>query len=515
MSKLPSFYSCILAVAFGLVLGECVSFWNFIADDAYILMRYAMNLTTHGQWVYNINDYITAMTSPFHGMVEAILYFITRELPITNKIVSLIAFIIISIIGFRHYKGSRLSQVMFIVFFSTSPFVMLWTMGGLESPYLSLLLFILIYICAKLINQYTSKRIIYLALFSGLCFICRYDSILFVALIFPFLFFKFGWKPAVTWGIFASVIPILWLLFSYYYYGDIFPTSFYEKHPNFSNRPFLIQNLNYIIDFLISSGILLMFVILLIWSIASKNLRGKLGLHFRHYWFAYFGLYVIFLYGMGSATVHMMFSYRMFVPYISVFAFLIAEIVKQQEGISISKYFTFSFGALTVLVLVFNVWMTNHIMYSAINPSRNPWDYPRTSLNDYIISQDIIAESGELINKHWKTQPQSSLRGPRILTPAEGVVAYANPDAYIMGYLVSYRKKYDFFQARPVADYFGNASVIPNPMIENPEPAMQKIFDEASPVYGMQCHWYIYFKGGITAPNPIPNNINDTERKGE
>ncbi len=512
MSKLPTFFASVLALAIGLVLGECILFWNFTADDAYILMRYAMNLTKHGQWVYNINDYITAMTSPLHGIIEAILYFITRELPNTNKIISLLTFLIISVGGFRYFKGSKLAQLFFIVLFSTSPFVMLWTLGGLETPYLSLLLFLLIYLTSKLINEYSNKRIVLLAIVSGLCFICRYDAVLFMGWLFPFIFLKFGWKKAFKWGFIAAIIPAVWLLFSNYYYGDIFPTSFYEKHPNFENRAFLIQNINFILDFFVASGLLLLIIVLLIWSFTSKELRRKINNHLRNYWFAYLGLYAIFLYGTGTATVHMMFSYRMFVPYISVIAFVIAALVKQSESISISKLFAASLSATVVIVLASNLWFTNYISKTEINPCRNPWDYPRTSLTDYIVSQDIIEKSAEVINKHWKTQPQSATRAPRIITPAEGVVAYYNPDAYVLGYLVSYRKQYDFFQALGTADYFGNASVIPNPMIVNAAQQMKTIFDEASPVYGVQCHWYIYFKEGITAPNPIPNTINGTTR---
>ncbi len=515
MSKLPSFASCVIAISVGLVLGQCLLFWNFIADDAYILMRYAMNLTRHGQWVFNINDYITAMTSPLHGIIESILYFITRELPYTNKIVSLLAMLIVSVLGYNHFKAQRLSQLLFIVLFAGSPFVMVWTMGGLETPYLSLILFLMVRLTSKLIHQYTFRRLLYLSILSGLCFICRFDAILFIAFLFPFLFFKLGWKSAFKWGVMAAIIPLLWLLFSNYYYGDIFPTSFYEKHPRFSDRAFLLQNLNYIIDFLVSSGIIVVLLIIIVWGIANRSLRLSLSLHFRNSWYAYFGLYAIFLYGMGSATVHMMFSYRMFVPYMSVMAFLFADMVKQQELTNISRYFAFSIKAISLIIVVFNVWLTHYIMYTAINPSRNPWDYPRTSLNDYIVSQDILAESGKRISEHWKTQPQSATRGPRILSPAEGVVTYDNPDAYVMGYLVSLRKNYNFFEALPVADYFGNASVIPNPMIVNPEAQMKKIYDKSSPVYGVDCHWYIYFREGVTAANPIPNTINGITRTTE
>lgn len=499
----------------GLALGECISFWNFTADDAYILMRYARNLTTHGQWVYNLNDYITAMTSPLHGIIEAILYFITRELPFTNKIVSLIVFFVISGLGFRYFKGQKLSQLLFIVLFSTSPFVMLWTMGGLETIYLSLLLFLLMVVASRLKNKYTFKGILSLAIISGLCFICRYDSILFVVALFPFIIIKYGWKPAFTWGFLASIIPIIWLLFSYYYFDDIFPTSFYEKHPNFHNRDFIIQNLNYIVDFFVTSGLLVILIVILIWSLKSSELMRTIKNHFTDFWFAYIGLYILFFYGLGTATVHMMFSYRMFVPYIPVFAFLIAEMIKQNEPVNISKYFSLSISALSIAVLIFNLLLTNHIRFESINPSRKPWDYFRTSLNDYVISQDIIEESAYVISQHWKTQPQSSKRPARIITPAEGVVAYYNPDAYVLGYLVSYRKKYDFFAALSTADYFGNASVIPNPMIPNAGEKMQKIFDKFSPMYGVQCNWYIYFKPGVNALNPIPNNINGTVRIGD
>jgi len=513
MSKFFNFYSCVIAIAIGLVVGEFISFWNFMADDAYILMRYATNLVTHGQWVYNINDYITAMTSPLHGFVEVILYFVTRELPVTNKVISVLAFVIIGVSGFRYFKGHKTSQLLFVVIFGTSPFVILWTVGGLETPYFSLVLFSMIYMCAKLMQEYTTKRMVLLAILSGLCFISRFDSIIFITCLIPFFLFKFGWKPFFTWGFIAAIIPVLWLGFSYVYFQDIFPTSYYEKHPKFSDRAFLIQNFDYITDFLVLSGLLLLTVVLLVWFVAKKSLRQKIILHFTTYGFAYVGLYFIFLYGLGTATVHMMFSFRMFVPYLPVLAFLFAEMVKQKEGENLPNYFSVSLSVFAVLLLASNMWLANYIKYTAINPSRNTWDYLKTSLNDYIISQDIIAESGELINKHWKTQPQSKTRGPRIITPAEGVVAYANPDAYVMGYLVSYRNYYHFFNALNSADYFGNASVIPNPMIANPEMDMKKLFDKSSPLYGLDCHWKIYFKEGVTVPNPIPNYINDTVRK--
>ena len=113
MQKLPSFFTCILVISIGLIASEFIAFWNFFAEDAYILMRYAINLKAHGQWVYNLNDYITVMTSPLHGITESILYFFTGELPITNKIVSLLTYIIVAVVGFRHFSGNKISQLLY------------------------------------------------------------------------------------------------------------------------------------------------------------------------------------------------------------------------------------------------------------------------------------------------------------------------------------------------------------------------------------------------------------------
>ncbi len=515
MSKLPSFFSCVLALAIGLIIGESILFWNFFAEDAYIVMRYAINLKAHGQWVYNLNDYITVMTSPLHGIIESILYFFTNQLPYTNKIVSLITYLIISVVGFRYFKGSKLSQVVFLVFFSTSPFVLLWTMGGLETPYLSLLVFVLIYVINKLLNQYTTKRMVWLAIISGLCFICRYDSILFVVFLFPFTLVKFGWKPALLWAVLASVLPVIWLLFSYHYFGDIFPTSFYIKQPDFSNRSFIIQNLNYSIDFLVTSGLLAFLVIILFWSFTSNEWMEKTKKHFSNFWYAYMGLYMIFLYGLGTATLHMMFSYRMFVPYICVFAFLMADVVKQNESMFISKYFSFSLKALCVLTIVLNLWLTGYIKNTSINPSR-VGEGQLTSLTENEKCLDVFAESSEIIKKHWALQPESLKRPPRIVTYAEGIISYVNPDAYIFGSLVSYRKNYNYMNAYPCFDYFYDVT----PLCPNnysscyPKEQLEMVYSKSTNLNGIQT-WTVYFRPGMKEKNTLPNTIADTKRAEE
>ncbi|MEJ2001267.1 MAG: hypothetical protein P8X77_07705, partial [Maritimibacter sp.] len=58
------------AVAF---IALCLLFSPFVADDAFIVGRYANN-AVHGQGlVYNPGEYVSALTSPLHALVETVL----------------------------------------------------------------------------------------------------------------------------------------------------------------------------------------------------------------------------------------------------------------------------------------------------------------------------------------------------------------------------------------------------------------------------------------------------------
>ena len=65
------------ALSFSLLL----LWFRYTADDALIVLRYARNLVNHGELVYNEGEYVSALTSPFHALLLAILYAVAASTP--------------------------------------------------------------------------------------------------------------------------------------------------------------------------------------------------------------------------------------------------------------------------------------------------------------------------------------------------------------------------------------------------------------------------------------------------
>ena len=52
--------------------GLTFAFAPFVADDAYIVGRYAANFAEGHGLVYNRGEYISALTSPLHALLEGV-----------------------------------------------------------------------------------------------------------------------------------------------------------------------------------------------------------------------------------------------------------------------------------------------------------------------------------------------------------------------------------------------------------------------------------------------------------
>ena len=49
-------------------------YFPFSAEDSYIVGRYAYNFGTYGELAYNIEEPISALTSPLHAIIGGLLY---------------------------------------------------------------------------------------------------------------------------------------------------------------------------------------------------------------------------------------------------------------------------------------------------------------------------------------------------------------------------------------------------------------------------------------------------------
>ena len=415
-------------------------FFRFSAEDAFITYRYAENLATLGALVFNEGEPILALTSPLHGVWSTGLFVLTGHTILANKILGF-GFLLgaAALVWFR-YRHRPLLQPLAVTLILLPPSVVLWTLGGLETP---VLLFLVTSLTLLALDPHEPDRTRLLGVFllAGLTFLTRFDSILFVAPLLLHMAIRARSVRDVGIAVLAgAAIPAVWLLVSSSYYGDIFPTSLYAKTPN-ASLPVLIGNGKYILFYLFLVGIIPTAILALaILRRPSTMVRILLG-HLGAGWWLYLGIAAMLLYGLTMAQTHMMFSFRYFVPYVPAVAILLLDLMERvmhARGWPDARWATVLVP--TVLVLLLFQGFQIHYTYDRSVNGLSPWgEYRATGVRHYVGFIDALRQEGENIREHWSTVPNPSQRLPRIYTYAGGVVPYTFRESYVYETLVSYR----------------------------------------------------------------------------
>jgi hypothetical protein len=159
----------------------------------------------------------------------------------------------------------------------------------------------------------------------------------------------------------------------------------------------------------------------------------------------------VFAYGILAGTVHMMYSYRFFVPYVPVLWLCLlqgaaardpAPHIREPSAARL-RWGTAAALALQSLLLVF-IWR-----YSE-NPNLSLLVFAQTDTNErhefsligerYGAAADrAVRLQAQELEAHWRTRPESASRPPRMAVQTAGVLPFFLPDAYVLELLVSYR----------------------------------------------------------------------------
>lgn len=430
--KSSNFY---LGVMIFLAILMFVCLWTFTCDDAFIVMRYAENLVRHGELTFNRGEYISALTSPLHAIVEAGLFSLFGHTEFAFKVFSSLLFSIVGFFLIRSLRREKMPiELAGIVI--TSPFLVLWAIGGLETLILTSLLF---FASALFISTRTNSSISKLAgisLACGLAFLTRYDSILFTAPLILSLFATNTSFSRRSLIIIASLfIPILWLSFAQTYYGEILPTSFFVKTPGESLQS-IVRGVITGIDFLLFSGAC--FLGLAVFIVARQFLKSIILENFRTPLILGFTLYFL-IYGSLSGAHHMMFSYRLFVPALPILVLLTADICRDFQGRRPAEGSNLNDALrnLSLAVVVLNFTNFVVILFGTIHPARLG-EYQNLNVREYNEQfMNFIPEAAKAIQSDWSQRNLN--RPPRIYTFVGGLLPYKIPEAYIVEQLVSYR----------------------------------------------------------------------------
>jgi len=492
-----------------IVAASGIVFFNFTAEDAYITYRYAENLVDTGALVYNLGEPINAMTSPLHAALSTALFYLTGHTVLANKILAVLLLLLSSALVWCRFRNDPPLQLLALVLILTPPAVMLWTLGGLETPLLLFLVTLAVCLASRA-PPFSLNSLCGLFLIAGLAFVTRYDSILFFLPVLLYATWQARSARHVLMAILVgAMLPAAWLAVSYFYYGDLLPTSFYVKTPN-GNLGTLLYNGIYVLAYLFNVGIVPVLAAALILVGFPRKGVEPLTRHFRSLWWLYVALLLELAYGLTIATHHMMFSFRFFVPYLPAFVVLVVDLVRraaETSAVDLSSGRTFRrFLGLLVCLTIFQVYQIAFTYDHSVNGISPVGEYRSVSVRDYLKFMEVLRQQAFDIERHWNQTRGDQQRLPRILTYAAGMLPYTFRESYIYEKLVSYRHCHQRYQQGRHADYLHIVAPRLGPIAQQlpqPENEYALISSYEMQFDGSSQHFLVYY-------NPAPEDHNLT-----
>jgi arabinofuranosyltransferase len=434
MPRLSLTYAFIpMIVLFAIV---AVYYFDFVAEDSYIVARYAENLVDEGALEYNIGEPINALTSPAFALLEALIYRVSGATITGWKIVALILLLAsVALVGYA-LRGAIYAQLLATAILLLSPSIILWTLGGLETP----LVFFLITLLGVLVyttTDFASNRLYLICGVAGLAFLARYDT---VPLTGPLVLYAINrardLKRSVRALALGAVLPVAWLAVSQLYYGDLLPTSYYEKTPDF----FELDNLLYIGFYPFPLHLIPWGLALVVWTRTQRQtdvLRARLE---RWRWLR-LGTLLVLVYGALAAADHMLFSFRLLLPFVPIYVLLLADLTKCSyaalEGPAQRRRFSLFFAALLAGIMLSQAFQAYFTYTRSVNGLYVWGEYGALGVRDYVTFMDTLAKNADDTAAHWHSLDRPD--PPRITTFAAGILPYRYREAYIYSALVSFR----------------------------------------------------------------------------
>ncbi|MEW5940260.1 MAG: hypothetical protein AB1750_11395 [Chloroflexota bacterium] len=241
----------------------------WVGDDVYITLRTVDNFVNGYGLTWNVAERVQSYTHPLWMFLLTALYYPTRDAYLTALLASFLASLATFWLVARRQTFAALGVLTLLL----SKAFMDYSASGLENPLTHLLL--ALFFIAFIEKESSPFR---LALLAALIALNRQDAILFVL---PPLVYKFFYDLAALSGaersrravqsikqIFLGFFPLLlWELFSLFYYGFLFPNTYYAKlDSGIPTSELIPQGLIYFLDSLqrdpltlavIAAGILL------------------------------------------------------------------------------------------------------------------------------------------------------------------------------------------------------------------------------------------------------------------
>lgn len=220
-------------------------FYFQLGDDTYIYLQYVKNFLANGELAFNSGIPSYGFTAPLWFFMMSFMVMITGQ-PLASPALLSIAFGLASVILWAKIIMSMTAdnrkKILFLLLVALDPNLLKHAWMGMEATgsfFFSSLLIYYIFIRKKNIHP------VLFGLLAGLFFFVRPESVLISGVMMVYLIHtkKFTFRGITVSGITASAIVIPWLLFSYGYFGILFPSTFDAKGGAYSPGVLLIKHL--------------------------------------------------------------------------------------------------------------------------------------------------------------------------------------------------------------------------------------------------------------------------------
>jgi len=395
------------------------------ADDAYIVARYATQWWRGHGLVYNVGERIGMFTSPLHaGLAVALGAFAADVVAAYQMLAAIVVASLLCIAAWLRWH-IRPQGLLFLALTLASPIVAFWTVGGLETPLL-LVACTAIALLSATDAQPSPLRAVAVIALCGVAVFTRYDAILFCAPVALAWLWPFRRDATVVAAAIACVLLLAaWIAWTVYYYGDALPTSFYVKASSFTARDAAL-GLLYLASF---------FLLSLAWvplAFRAARRHSTLGTALA------LGLALELAYGIFAGTRHMMYLYRLFVPYLPAFVLLLMPPERQpiRRGYTLVLACVALQGAFAWFIYSYSENPTLALAWR----DGETFEFERLGARHTATFLDAVQAQAAPIAQHWQQHGQGT-RAPRVVVSTGGMLPYMLPDAYVLEMLASYRHR--------------------------------------------------------------------------
>jgi hypothetical protein len=412
----------------------CAALFRFTADDAFIVQRYALQFVRGHGLVFNIGERVSALTSPLHALVLAAFTLLLPLPMVVYKAVGATLVLVTILYAGRTLFDDLSERTLFFSATLGSPFVAMWSVGGLETPLLFACITVIAVLALRASNQPPSPSELFLFfLLSALAFLCRHDSVAFVAPLAIAALWR-QWRRSIPGVVIGGIVAGSWVLFAWLYYGDVLPTSFYLKA--LGPGPSLLGGMGYQLSF----AVLCLLPLLVVRRPSSHNLP-------KEAWAS------IILFSMLAAvfgTVHMMFGYRFYVPVLPALVAFYMRVTRPLNRIGRWGFVPPLLANLALWTIVYShtlnptlflpsLFEPHYGFLSRLDRRGLSYEYTKLPASTYGDFIDALRLTGRAILVDAEARGIS--RTARMATIIAGATATEIPDLYVYDNLVGVRQK--------------------------------------------------------------------------